>query len=65
MDFFGKRPKTRDTKWAHVFTTIVEYFFRPITHYTIQRVNGVLGYSKKILDNLFEIIVCPFWDALK
>ena len=28
------------------FTTTVKYIFRKIAHYTIQRVNCVLGYSK-------------------
>ena len=46
MYFSGKHPKTRDTKWAHIFTTTVKYY--KMSQYIIQRVNFVLDYSKMI-----------------
>ena len=59
---FGKPQKTRDEKWARVFTAAV----KSSAQYTIERVNCVLGHSKtKMFENLDEIITCLFYDAIK
>ena len=51
MEPMVKHPKTRDTKQAHIFNRNCE-MFKKISHYTIQKVNCVLDYSKKNLSNI-------------
>ena len=56
MEPMVKHPKTRDTKQAHIFNRNCE-MFKKISHYTIQKVNCVLDYSKKTFQILVQIIL--------
>ena len=60
MQFLDKNPKTRDTKWAHIFYHNCKTFSK-LSQYTIKRVNYALGYSKKkTVKMLTDIFACPF-----
>ena len=66
MEFSGKHPRTRDTKRAHIFHHNCGFFHKNSqVHNSKSKMCTKLFKNNNNLLKIGEIIVCPFFGALK